>query len=584
VSSIDGPLSSDTASYGYDERGRVVTRTLNGVTTTWSYDVLGRLTTLTDPVGNFTHSYLGMTARLGSLTYPNGQQTTYVHLPNSGDRRLQEIHHRASASGTTLSRLTYGYDAAGNITLWTQQYGTAAANAYDFKYDATNELESAVYRTTDAAPVVLKRYGYAYDPVGNRTTEQIDDAPTLSSYDNRNRLTSQQPGGALLFKGGLNEAATVTIAGKPASVGTDNKFQETAPVGSGTSTVAVAATDPSGNLRTNTYQVTTSGSTKAFTYDANGSVVTEGSRSYEWDGANRLVRVLDNAVETARFVYDGQGRRSQKIAGGVTRTYVYDGSDILEERLSTGTTIRYVHGPGTDQPMAHIQSGAVTYYLADHLGSILQTTDGSAAVTLTRQYDPWGNLLQGSGAAGYAFTGRELDPETGLYYYRARYLDQRLGRFTSEDVIGFEDGVNLYAYAGNNAVLYSDPSGLFKIKNCDKKCISVNNDPPEPAPEVIRRETEEWCNNLQRITDPKLRSCIQKSCDKGTVQCGGRWCGKNGGYNIRFLWTTRTAHLCLQNWPPSVAPGSAGETAIHEWAHGCGWKHFGGGGVPGNEG
>jgi RHS repeat-associated protein len=317
-----------------------------------------------------------------------------------------------------------------------------------------------VYRTTDPTPVVLKRYGYAYDPAGNRTTEQIDNAPMQSTFDNRNRLTAQQPGGALLFKGTLNEPATVTVAGTGATVDPANKFHGTAPVASGTSNVVVTATDPSGNLRTNIYQVTVSGTSKTYTYDVNGSLTAEGTKTYEWDGANRLIRVLDGGGEVARFVYDGLGRRSQRIAGGVTRTYVYDGEDILEERLSTGPTSRYVHGLGIDQPLARVEAGAPTYYLADHLGSIVQETSAAASVTLTRQYDAWGNLPLGSGTAGYAFTGREWDAEASLYYYRARYYDPKLGRFISEDPIGFDGGSNFYVYALNDPVNLLDPSGL----------------------------------------------------------------------------------------------------------------------------
>jgi YD repeat-containing protein len=201
AASIDGPLSNDTISYGYEELGRVANRTLNGVTTTWAYDALGRLTTLGDSLGNFTHAYVGVTGRLSSLTYPNGQLSSYAYFPNSGDKRLQEIHHKTSAGGTTLSKFNYAHDAEGSITQWTQQYGTAAANAYDLGYDAAEQLVSGIYRTTDPTPVVLKRYGYAYDLVGNRTTEQIDDAPTQSTFDNRNRLTSQQPGWSAALQG-----------------------------------------------------------------------------------------------------------------------------------------------------------------------------------------------------------------------------------------------------------------------------------------------------------------------------------------------------------------------------------------------
>ncbi|HZM51410.1 MAG TPA: RHS repeat-associated core domain-containing protein [Vicinamibacteria bacterium] len=461
LASVDGPLTNDTISYGYDELGRITSRTLNGTTSNWSYDALGRLTTLGDPLGNFTHTYVGVTGRLSSLTYPNGQTTNYAYLSNSNDKRLQEIHHSTSSGGATLSKFTYGYDAAGSITVWTQQYGTAAANAYDLSYDAAEQLTAGIYRTTDPTPVVLKRYNYAYDSAGNRTTAQIDDAPMQSTFDNRNRLASEQPGGALLLKGSVNEPATITVGGTPATADPANKFQGTAPMSSGTSNVAVTASDANANLRTNTYQVTISGSTNSFSYDANGSLTGVGTKTYEWDGANRLVRVLDGGNEIARFVYDGQGRRSQKIAAGVTRTYVYDGEDIIEERPSTGATMRYVHGSGIDQPLARVESGTTSYYLADHLCSIVQTTDATATVTLTRQYDAWGNLLQGSGTAGYAFTGREWDPETGLYYYRARYYDPKAGRFLSEDPIG---GMSLFSYVDNRPVNSVDPEGLMGKK------------------------------------------------------------------------------------------------------------------------
>jgi RHS repeat-associated protein len=74
--------------------------------------------------------------------------------------------------------------------------------------------------------------------------------------------------------------------------------------------------------------------------------------------------------------------------------------------------------------------------------------------------DAWGNLESGASTPGYAFTGREWDPETGLYYYRARYYDPKAGRFLGEDPIGFQGGVNFYAYVGSNPSSLRDPYGL----------------------------------------------------------------------------------------------------------------------------
>jgi RHS repeat-associated protein len=59
-----------------------------------------------------------------------------------------------------------------------------------------------------------------------------------------------------------------------------------------------------------------------------------------------------------------------------------------------------------------------------------------------------------------AFTGREWDPEIALYYYRARYYDSKLGRFLSEDPIGFRGGTNVYVYVVNNPARFTDPSGF----------------------------------------------------------------------------------------------------------------------------
>jgi RHS repeat-associated protein len=55
---------------------------------------------------------------------------------------------------------------------------------------------------------------------------------------------------------------------------------------------------------------------------------------------------------------------------------------------------------------------------------------------------------------------RESDTETGLYYYRARYYDSVVGRFISEDPIGFDAGQNFYGYVLGNPARFSDPFGM----------------------------------------------------------------------------------------------------------------------------
>jgi RHS repeat-associated protein len=183
-------------------------------------------------------------------------------------------------------------------------------------------------------------------------------------------------------------------------------------------------------------------------------------KTYEWNAENRLVTVKQGGNTLASFTYDGIGRRATKSAGGIGTTYLYGGTQFLEERQSTGSTNRYVYAAGIDRPLAQASGAAITYYVADHLGSIIRTTDPVGNPTLTREYDPWGNPIQGAATGGYAFTGREWDSETGLYYYRARYHDPQIGRFISEDPIRFRGGINFYSYVHNNPTNLVDPWGL----------------------------------------------------------------------------------------------------------------------------
>ena len=101
--------------------------------------------------------------------------------------------------------------------------------------------------------------------------------------------------------------------------------------------------------------------------------------------------------------------------------------------------------------------------------------DANGAIVSSTSYDSFGNAVPkqaaGSAASGagnaapniattYRYTGREYDEETGLYYYRNRWYDPEVGRFISEDPIGFAGGdINLYGYVGNNPLNFIDPFG-----------------------------------------------------------------------------------------------------------------------------
>jgi RHS repeat-associated protein len=148
--------------------------------------------------------------------------------------------------------------------------------------------------------------------------------------------------------------------------------------------------------------------------------------------------------------------------------------NIVEQLNASGSpTARYTQGLGIDEPLEVKVGNGSYYYSADGLGSVVALTKSNgSAVNTYFGYNTFGAMPSASETVAnpFRFTGREWDPETNLYYYRARYYDPLWGRFLSEDPLQFDVSDNFYLYVGNNPVLFSDPLGWAKCKKrpCDE--------------------------------------------------------------------------------------------------------------------
>jgi RHS repeat-associated protein len=140
---------------------------------------------------------------------------------------------------------------------------------------------------------------------------------------------------------------------------------------------------------------------------------------------------------------------------------LYNGPDIVGEYAATwGLPIaQYTHGPKVDDVTVRSTSTTAQYFHQDGLNSVVAVTNNLSTTDATQRFDAWGNKVASTGTAPrYGYTGREPD-ETGLIFYRARYYDPTLGRFTQRDPVGLRGGMNRYAYVGGNPIGYKDPSG-----------------------------------------------------------------------------------------------------------------------------
>ena len=174
------PLSNDTITLGYDQLGRVVSRAINGVAESVAFDTLGRLEAVTNPLGTFNYSYVGVTERLQSLSYPERPDDGAVLLRRHG-RPPPPADPAQEARRGAADRHAYTYEPSGNIKTWTQETDVAAAKVYDFEYDRADQLAAATLKTTDPTPAIVKRYVYAYDAAGNRTSSRS----TTASHPHR---------------------------------------------------------------------------------------------------------------------------------------------------------------------------------------------------------------------------------------------------------------------------------------------------------------------------------------------------------------------------------------------------------------
>lgn len=385
----------------YDWRHNLISKNLPF--TNYTFDNFDRLASIASGGQTFSETY----DALGRRTAEAGPLGTVASQYDAAGRRT-----RLTLPGGYYT--TYDYDTAGAM-IDAKEAGTVPL--FTFGYDNNNRLGSVAHHDG-----VNSTYGY--DTI-SRLTSIIHTYPPTStaynvtvawSYDPANGINSRALSNSAYQWGGSKVSTTYTNDGQ-------NKL--------------------------------TGAGSASFAYDGRGNMTNDGTRSYGYDAADRIT-----SAGTITLAHDPFGRLSKTVDGAITTQFLYDGPNLVGVYDGNGSQVkRFVHGPGINNPLLLEESGTAHYPLADERGSIMAMADISGNMLAINTYDEYG--LPGSANYGdLQYTGQIWLPNAGVYDYKTRAYSPTWGRFLQSDRIGYQGGMNLYAYVENDPVNGTDPNGL----------------------------------------------------------------------------------------------------------------------------
>jgi RHS repeat-associated protein len=490
----------------------------------YTYDTLGRFQSVAangaalPSATTFAYSYLAGSDLISGMVASSGHAWTRSYEPARS--LIAAVENRFG--NTVVSRFDYKNDEIGR-RISRADSGQAFDNpAFDvYSYNARSEVVGAQrYHGTNPAdtlqPFGGREFGYAYDPIGNRTTatETVGGEMLAKSYsaNELNQYTAISNPDAVGLRGSATNTATVTVNGNAASsdaiVAPWTPWHYALPADNangGTFTFAgiMAVINPPG---TNTPDIVSSESghvyappqAETLAYDDDGNLFSDGRWQYTWNGENRLIKAEElvspptHNAYVVKYAYDHQGRMIQKTFAFSGQSphkvieYTWDSFNIIAEAVTqsgvTSTTYNIwgldldgtMQGAGgvggllaviSPLPPGEGQGEGSTVYLPcyDANGNITEYVSMNGAITAHREYDPFGGTVVATGNSDTFTHWLSTKPwcvATGLSEYQYRKYSPVMGRWLSRDPMEEIGGSNLCLFNRNNSLNVIDLMGL----------------------------------------------------------------------------------------------------------------------------